>query len=194
MNVQHHISDFIQTYTGRKFFPMQPCAEDVNIHDIAHALSNLCRYAGHCEYFYSVAQHSYFVSFEVPKEHALTALMHDATEAYCVDVPRPLKKYLTNYAEIEHGIWQAVATRYGLPIIMPECVHWADNAVLLAEKEQIMKESAPWSISGDPARILIQKWTPQFAEEMFLQRFKELTDAMSYRAFLKATLGPMAKH
>jgi hypothetical protein len=183
--VQHEIADWIQTFTGRQFYPTAPRAEDVDIRDIAHALSNTCRYGGHCEYHYSVAQHSYYVSYTVPQEFALEALLHDATEAYCVDVPRPLKKSLTNYKEIEDRIWtDAIAPRFGLPVQLPECVHWADNAVLLTEKEQLLKTSAPWSITGEPAQIQILQWDPKFAEQKFLERFEDVWDKRKFQRFI----------
>lgn len=190
--VQHQVADWLQTYTGRQFYPTAPRAEDVNILDIAHALSNTCRYGGHCEWHYSVAQHSYYVSFEVPKEYQLEALLHDATEAYCVDVPRPLKKSLTNYKEIEDRIWTAVSERFNLGEKLPECVHWADNAVLLAEKEQLLKPSAPWAITGEPAKIQILRWDPEFAEQMFLGRFDQLWEERKYRRFFTSLPGVAA--
>src|ERR1019366_6268112 len=80
----------IRTYTGILFDFEEPEASPIRIEDIAHALSLLCRFAGHCKEFYSVAEHSVRVSYACPEEHALWGLMHDASEAYCVDVPRPL--------------------------------------------------------------------------------------------------------
>ena len=63
--------DWMQTYTGRQFWPIDPRANEVHIEDIAHALSMMCRYNGHCRTFYSVAEHSVLVSQHVPPEHAL---------------------------------------------------------------------------------------------------------------------------
>ena len=78
----------------------------------------------------------------VPPEHSLVALLHDATEAYVTDVPRPLKRGLGKiYEEIEAGAWFAIATHFNLPLVLPECVKHADNAVLMAEKHQIMCSS-----------------------------------------------------
>jgi uncharacterized protein len=167
---------YMRTYTGLEFYPLAPRAEDVNIIDIAVALSRMCRFGGHTNEFYSVAQHSVYVSYEVPPEHALTALMHDATEAYCVDVPRPIKRHLTNYKEIEDGIWQAIALQFDLPATLPECVHYADNSVLLAEKEQLLyRGGGTWShIEAVPANIQITPWSPNLACSRFIDRFTEL--------------------
>ena len=48
----------IMTYTKKMFDPLQPNAELIDIEDIAHALSMLCRANGHFRSFYSVGQHS----------------------------------------------------------------------------------------------------------------------------------------
>lgn len=136
--------DWMTTASGRKFWPLDPRPEEVDVEDIAASLSNLCRYNGHCRWHYSVAQHSVYVSHRVPPGMELVGLMHDATEAYCADVPRPLKRFLANYAEIETGIWLAIAERFGLPLHIPEEVHQVDNAVLVAEMQQIMVHDPDW--------------------------------------------------
>jgi hypothetical protein len=82
---------YILTATGKKFWFDDPQPEQVCIEDIAWALSNLCRYTGHCRWFYSIAQHSVGASFIVPARFALEALLHDAAEAYITDLNAPLK-------------------------------------------------------------------------------------------------------
>jgi len=168
--------DWMQTATGRQFWPLDPRADEVHILDIAAHLSKICRYNGACDWHYSVAQHSVYVSHQVPPEHALAGLLHDAPEAYCCDIHRPLKVSLAGYAEIELGVWCAVAERFGLPVDLPQCVHDADQAVLLAEKAQIMRPTPhPWNVPGAPAPIRVSQWTPDMAREAFLSRFAALT-------------------
>lgn len=167
--------DWMQTFSGGKFFPLNPRPEDIHLDDIAKALSRLCRFAGHTEMFYSVAQHSVYVSAFVPPEHALCALMHDATEAYLVDVPRPLKKALPGYAEIEQNVWLAIAERFCLPYEMPECIKEADNRVLLAEKAQLLKPSEDWGFKETPAPLNIMRMTEDQAYLFFLTRFQHIT-------------------
>lgn len=171
--------DWIQTRTGRQFWPLDPYPEDFDIEDIASSLSKLCRYNGHCSQFYSVAEHSVLVSWILPPEFALCGLLHDGTEAYCADVPRPLKPFLTGYAEIEDRIWRALAMRFGLPEKMPKEVIEADTAVLLAEKLPLMGPKYRWRIPGTPAQVLIRGLGPDEARHAFLQRFYELSP---YRA------------
>lgn len=170
------LDSWMQTATGRKFWPFAPMPSDIHIEDIAAALSKLCRYGGHCTKFYSVAEHSLLVSKVVPPHLALQALLHDATEAYCVDMPRPIKHFLAGYAEIEARLWSAVAARFDLPIDLDPLVKQADNDVLLAEREQIMVQTGEeWSVAGTPADVQIRGLPPEHAEVVFLGRFKELT-------------------
>lgn len=169
--------NWMQTYSGGVIYPLDPRPEEIHIADIAHALSNMCRFGGHCNGFYSVAEHSVLVSRCVPQEHALTALMHDATEAYLVDIPRPIKYDLGNYVEIEDQLWLAIAEKWSLPAIMPSEVKAADNAVLLAEAQQIMKPAPlPWSVPGEPAPVMIACMAPKDAKAFFLARYEELTN------------------
>lgn len=170
--------DWIQTYGGGMYFPAWPSFEDVHLTDIAHALSNLCRFGGHCKRFYSVAEHSVWVSYLVPREHALQALMHDATEAYCVDVPRPLKVQLPNYKEIEERNWYAICIALDIEIEMHPSVKEADNRILLAEQRDLMGPApASWFLEGqglETPDIKILGLCPEDAKKLFLNRYKEL--------------------
>ena len=168
--------NWMQTLYGNQFWPLDPRPEDFNINEISVALGKACRYAGHCAGFYSVAEHSVLVSNIVPEEFALTALMHDATEAYLVDIPRPIKPFLVGYKEIEERLWRAIAERYGCHVEMPQEVKDADNAVLLAEQQQIMEPPpAPWCVPGEPANVRIACYDHRTAALIFIKRFRELT-------------------
>lgn len=169
---REHSGDWMQTFSGGRFYPLAPKADDIHLDDIAKALSRICRFAGHTERFYSVAQHSVYVSAMVPPEFAMVALMHDAPEAYIVDVPRPLKKSLPGYAEIEQGVWLAVAEKFGLPEDIPACVKDADNRVLLAEKDQLLKPGEDWGFNVPPAPIQITRMTDDQAYLFFLRRYQ----------------------
>jgi uncharacterized protein len=169
------VGNWMQTYAGRKFWPIDPRPEEVHIEDIAHALANSCRFAGHCLKFYSVAEHSVLLSTIVPPEMALVGLLHDATEAYVVDVPRPLKPFLAEFKDIEHKVWCAIAQRYGLDYELPDRIKHADNEMVLAERVQIMTPTDDdWCVPAEPANVVIEGWLPHEAKYKFLERFAEL--------------------
>ena len=96
---------FITTYTKKYFDPLNVDESLLDIKDIAHALSLICRGNGHVQYFYSVAQHSLACAKEAKargysKEVILGCLLHDGSEVYLSDVTRPIKKELTYYLEV----------------------------------------------------------------------------------------------
>lgn len=102
---------WIQTFLGKPFWPLSPRPEDIDIRDIAHALAMTCRFTGHSQKFYSVAEHSVRVSRIVPAQFALHGLLHDASEAYLCDLSRPIKHGSTlgaEYCRIEDNLMQAV--------------------------------------------------------------------------------------
>lgn len=182
MDSQHteRRGDWKQTYTGKQYWPIDPRPEDVNIEDIAHALSMLCRFGGHCLKFYSVAEHSVHIARWLYPRHgafvALCGLLHDATEAYVVDVPRPLKPFLSNYKEIEHQNWLAIAASFNLPSKLPSCVKEADFRMLSDEASQNMARcDTEWSTTTEPLGIELQYWDCEQAELEFLAAFRELS-------------------
>jgi hypothetical protein len=119
----------LQTFTGRLVHPMRLTVDDVDIRDIAHALSMLCRFGGHAQQFYSVAQHSFLASQLVPPDEALWALLHDASEAYLVDVPTPLKRLaaMSGYRAVEAQVQLTICHAFGLSHEMPASVHAVDG-------------------------------------------------------------------
>lgn len=169
--------DWMQLYSGAAFYPADPQPDDIDPTDIAHALSLLCRYGGHVKRFYSVAEHCVLMSYAVSPEAALYALLHDATEAYVVDVPRPLKRLLPEYQEIEARVWEAIATHFGISPVAPDEVHDADFRICLNEREALMQNtSRAWHIEDlEPLDIDVQGWWPAYAEHRYLARLKELT-------------------
>lgn len=171
--------NWLQTYTGKMFFPMDPRPEEIDINDIAGALSKACRYGGHCKHFYSVAEHSVLMSQIAKKDDKLAALLHDASEAYLADIPRPVKPYLENYASIENGIMWAISKKFGFAWPLPPSVKELDNNMLADECQQIM-EKIPhrWNMGfGKPMGVKVQLWAPEQAEAEFLAQFAKLTNA-----------------
>ncbi|MDW9650765.1 hypothetical protein GOB33_22010 [Sinorhizobium meliloti] len=170
--------DWMQTASGRKFWPMDPLSEEVFIDDIAHSLSLQCRYAGHCLRFYSVAEHSVHLARHLRwqgVEVALWALLHDASEAYLVDVPRPVKPYLVGYKDAERQVMAAVCERFGLAAGMPAVVHDADNRII--GDELVNLAPMDWHARyDDPLGVNIRCWYPEQAREEFLATFEALMD------------------
>lgn len=172
--------DWMQTFTGRQFWPIDPRPEEVSIVDIAHSLANQCRYAGHCKSFYSVAQHSVIVSQICDPKDALWGLLHDAAEAYLVDLPRPIKRYSElgeHYRDLEANLLQVVCERFGLTLPEPLSVKRADDVALVTEMRDLMGvPPAPWreSESSEPLERMLCPFSPEVAKRMFLIRFEEL--------------------
>lgn len=173
---------WIRTYTGRQFWPLSPRAEHVDIEDIAHALGNMCRFGGHTARFYSVAEHSWWVSQIVPKEDALWGLLHDAAEAYLVDVPTPIKPHIPGWAQVERAVEQVVAEAFGLPWPMPMSVKDADRRILQDETFQLMSAGGGAVFPDAPLGLRLDCWPSYMAEAAFLDRFYELTRQMPVRA------------
>lgn len=166
--------DWMQTFSGFQFWPLDPRANEIHIVDIAHALSMQCRYAGHCLRFYSVAEHSVHLARYVSPKNAMWALLHDASEAYLVDVPRPVKPDLTNYKQIEAKVMAEVCKRFGLSPEMPAEIHEADGAIIGDERANMAPCVAPWYSTGGPLGIRLAYWTPEQAESAFLATFERL--------------------
>ena len=171
------IGSCIRTYTGQLFDFVNPEQSPISIEDIAHSLSLLCRFAGHSKVFYSVAEHSYRVSYICPPEVALWGLMHDASEAYCVDVPRPLKHLegMENYRAHEKRVMRAICGWFNMDSVEPPEVKAADMVLLVTEQRDLLKNSIP-DFRIQPLFATIKPVTSKVAEKMFIRRFKELTN------------------
>lgn len=187
----------IRTHSGGTFDLANPRPEDVCIDDIAHALSMLCRFTGHCRSFYSVAQHSVLVCDRVKELGGdLTAqrwaLLHDAAEAYVGDWSSPLKRAIRELPEewlddpgsrriarivvsdvfdIDKAVDLAIAYRFGLPPEHPPIVKEADLDLLATEQRDLMNGSGPKPRALPGA---IAPWSPERARGRFLWRFEEL--------------------
>lgn len=168
--------EFMQTFSGRKFWPLDPREEDVHIEDIAHSLAHQCRYGGHCERFYSVAEHSVLMARAIGRNAGLYALLHDAAEAYVADVPRPLKRHLVGYKEAEDRVLSLVLKRFGLRSEMPPEVKLADERILADEIRQNMRPMAWHADYDDPLGVDLEFWAPERAEDEFLIAFWDLMD------------------
>ena len=174
---------WIATYSAKQFFPLAPRQEDIDIVDIAHSLALQCRFTGHCMEFYSVAEHSVRASYLVPSEHALWALLHDATEAYLTDMSRPIKQNTSlgeEYRKIEKNLMAAICQKFGLSTEEPPQVKIADNIMLMTEKRDLLRNNLAhpkWNETAEPVREYIHPMDWRRAKARFLERYRELTSA-----------------
>lgn len=163
--------DWTQTYTGGQFWPLDPRVVDVRLVDITHALGNVCRFGGHVQEFYSVAEHSLRVADLVPPELRLQALLHDAAEAYCGDVVRPLKRHLRDYEEVEAGVARCIGEKYGVDLVaLHPLVVKADNEILAVEFRDLLEPRDDRVLPEPPRGVRIfETLTPRRASRL-LQR------------------------
>jgi 5'-deoxynucleotidase YfbR-like HD superfamily hydrolase len=174
---------FIETRSGGEFWPLEPRRCDVDIEDIAHALSNQCRFSGHTRVHYSVAEHSVRVSrllkeWGASVETQLWGLLHDASEAYLVDLPSPLKldPRFAFYKVAERQVMTIICERFELPLRMPDAVVEADAVLLSTEVRDLMNpRSGHWSkLTHAPHRHRIYPMTQNVAMRTFLSLFNAL--------------------
>lgn len=170
---------WIQTYSGRRFTPTNPNPDAVVIQDIAHALSMLCRFGGHSAKFYSVAQHCVLVSHICDFEDAFWGLMHDASEAYLVDLPRPIKHSgkFESYIEYENKVQLAICKRFNLSEIEPASVKKADKILLATEARDLLPNlRSDWTLKENPLPFKISPLGPREAKDLFMKRFFDLAN------------------
>ena len=154
----------IRTFSGIYIDPFDPKPEDIEIIDIAHALSQMPRFGGHLPGFYSVAQHSIDVLNYLTSRDKLAGLLHDASEAYILDIPRPIKHRLSNYKACELKLMKVIAKKFGFKYPLSKEVKLADEAQLQWEWNTLM-------LTGG---VRINFLKPQFFERQFLEIFNNL--------------------
>ena len=189
----------VETYTGRFVDTRRPDPATLCLEDIAHALANVCRFGGHSQRFYSVAEHAVLVSRRL--EHkgydrtvCLGAVHHDDPEAYLGDIPRPLKPLLGKaYERLTERMDTAIITALGIPDHREfhAVIKEADNWALLLEARFLLPsrgvnwtaaQKEEWGVEfGDTRRVRTPDyWTggvsPAIAEQFYLARHRELTE------------------
>ena len=168
----------IMVYTGGFVNPTNIQPSDVHIEDIAHALSLICRFNGHIDKFYSVAEHSLLVSKAAGEaysdEVALVGLLHDATECYISDIPRPIKSLLPGYKELELSVEKVIFRAFGLNHHLMSLVKEFDTAILVDEANALMPKATWQEEIGQGLGLKIEALSPADAEWAFLETFKRL--------------------
>jgi hypothetical protein len=173
---------WILTHSGVRFYPARPNPADIRIHDIAHSLSNQCRFGGHIDGFYSVAEHCVRVSYYVPPGCEFPGLMHDASEAYVTDLPTPIKylEALRPYRELEKTVQAAIGRAFRIDWDRrAAAIHRAD--VLMRNTEAVDLMPSPEALWQPEAPALVELAGPRIvplppprAKAAFLRRFHEL--------------------
>lgn len=160
-----HNTNLLRTHSGKLIDVFNPDPDLICIEDIAHALAHICRFGGHTTDFYSVAQHSIMCASLVPHTLQLTALMHDATEAYLLDIPSPIKRQLPKYEEAEDNLMRVIAQKYGLEYPFPAILKIADKDALEYEYKYHVLQSSTCT-----------NMTAELAKQVFLEKFNEYTN------------------
>jgi len=155
----------ITTYTGRTIDVRNPDPEQIYIHDIAVGLANQCRFAGHVTKWISVARHSLNVCELVQDPNLkLAALLHDASEAYLLDMPSPIKALLPHYKALEENMMRVIAKKYGFEYPLHPLVKMADRNALEAEELNFRGGSLGRKVNFDDKAV----WD-------FIHKYVELT-------------------
>lgn len=175
---------WIVTRSGAKFYPLSPLPEEIRVEDIAYGLAGEYRFSNQCRYRYTVAQHSVYVSLFCPSPVRLQALLHDGSEGYGFkDIARPIKHRvgMDDYRAAERHLQGVIYKRFGLPEAEDSRVKEADSLVLGIEALSLMEPLVDppaweWCISKarDHKFRITRAWSPEEAEERFLERYHEL--------------------
>lgn len=182
------LDPWIETYTGKKFYFLSPHPAMIEIEDIAHALSQTCRFSGHTREFYSVAQHCINVSdLLMHKYHdpelALEGLFHDSAEAYLTDIATPVKKHLPEYEVMEDRILRAIHRKYNIHESTTDRVKDADTCMLLSEAKAFLpSEGKDWAqkyMTTFPLKENLRGWSPEVARFEYKILFQTLVTAVA---------------
>lgn len=194
------VGDYIETYTGIKFYPLDPRPEEICIEDIAHSLSLQCRFNGHCDFFYSVAEHSvrcteeYIRRCDVSNANPyafMRMLLHDSAESFLSDVSAPIKPYLKGYQDIENKLLNIIYKKFGVneipkqdtlfePGINPDkLLKKVDLILLSTEAASLGMNVSEWGLPYPPLKEQIIPWNSRSAKEKFMNDFKKFQEEIN---------------
>jgi len=156
---------WLETFSGKRVSVLNPQPEEIDLSDVAHALSFQCRYNGHCSQFYSVAKHTvlgagFMIKQNFPKKSVRAWLLHDATEAYVGDLIRPVKVQLEQFKNLEEIFAKIINAKYN--ILQDEKVlgdvYYVDNVMVSWEKRDLMTNSnRVWDGLPDISKLNLSK-------------------------------------
>lgn len=173
---------WMQTNSGQRFDFRSIRPESIKIEDIAHSLASICRYGGHCDTHYSVAQHCILASHLVPAEIALEALLHDAAEAYVGDMTHELKHLpeLSGFRQIEAKIEVVIGTKFNLVLPLTKEIKLVDRRLAVTEQRDLFIRKVTWDdpeYNVEPYASRIIPWSPDVAYGMYMERYWKLRRA-----------------
>ena len=174
------MENWIETASGLKYHFLDPSPDEIDIQDIAFALSNKTRFSGHTQ-FYSVAEHSVAVAYRLPTHLRLAGLLHDAAEAYLGDIPSPLKAVLPDYRALEKLNEMAIASKFDVDLEHP-AIKEADRKALFTEAHYLIpSKGVDWSYFQKGTWHVETEFQPQcvspvYAYKTFISAFHEFTE------------------
>jgi hypothetical protein len=178
-------AEWVLTYTGRFFYPLDPRPEEICIEDVAHHLSQISRWGGATREFYSDAQRSVLVCRAAPDKLKPAALLHDVPEGLGFnDMQRPLKcsPMMSGYVRAENRCWKVVAKKFGIDPDDICKIGVYDDAVALAEHRDLINDNIAVDWASQAAYLMhikpyakkITAWSSKKAERIFLEEFDRL--------------------
>lgn len=190
--MNHNYEHWIETYLGHPIDPLNPEPKRIHVEDIIHALSNQCRFSGHTRSFYSVGQHSVLVSclletWGTSRQTQMRGLFHDASEAYLVDMPTPIKRQMPVYREAEAPLQRMIEETL-FPDFSTEFreeedgfIKNADIVLLATEARDLMNDPKDWKVLQGVRPLVgtIFPEPPQRAKHIFQGRYEELMGHLS---------------
>lgn len=176
-------NDFISTLSVQQFYFLNPDPKDILIADIAHSLSLICRFGGHCNVFYSVAEHSIILAKALEDEGAdtltvMAGLLHDAEEAYLPDITRPVKNVMPEAKKIYAILETAIEMKFHLQAADWERIKEMDSRLVVTEAKALGIWNEHWVDAGTPLRAKLYLWSSDEAKHLFLINFLELSEKL----------------
>ena len=173
------MADYITTYSGTHIIPTAPVAADIHITDISHSLSLVCRGNGHVTHFFSVGQHCIHCALEAEARGystrvCLACLLHDASESYMSDVPRPFKPYLKEYKALEEQLLAVIYEKYlGSPLTSEEesLVKKVDDDMLYYDLSVLLRETPDYEAPEMKSNFNYAPRTFEDVEQQYLTLF-----------------------
>lgn len=167
---------YMGTFSGEKLYPEQLTEDQINIIDIANGLGREARFGNQADRFYSVAQHSVLLATLVPDEYKLWAMLHDASEAYTHDIPKPLKRCITGWTEFEHKLSKVIYEHFGLEGDLPAAVKDVDDRIVIDEAMVLFNVWPEWARErkADATGVMVRPWGRTVSRYIWLRYMYQL--------------------